>query len=279
MSKPLYEFPPNANVVKGPHAHNSLIIQATNVAFSDEVPRQFANLGIEDFANPFKRCPLRYTFYDFPYPFYPKKVCMFYYSCVVDSHARTITRTIGYGWKYLTVVIGKCIGHKTGSLDQLNLFEQRILFFIMYNKRLDFAQLFIDQVISYIIGNKKPVNVPYPCWLILILSHKEGYVEIHGIIIPIPTLSLKITNATPYEGEFPITMRMQKWIEKPYVVESFDSEEDNGDDRKKDTDEDAAKENDEYDYEVSVGNKEGDDEKNSDKDDEASTTDKGEDYA
>ena len=27
-------------------------------------------------------------------------------------------------WKYLTGVIGKCLGHKTSSLDQLNTFEQ-----------------------------------------------------------------------------------------------------------------------------------------------------------
>ena len=58
-------------------------------------------------------------------------------------------------------------------------------------------------------------------------------------------------------------MRMQKCIEKPYVVESSDSEED-----------------DENDDDIEAGNKEGvDEEEDTDKDEEESATVKGEDFA
>ncbi|CAI9284735.1 unnamed protein product [Lactuca saligna] len=52
----------------------------------------------------------------------------------------------------------------------------------------------------------------------LILSREEDYVEIHGIIIPILALSSKIINAAPSKDDFPITARMQKWTENPYVL-------------------------------------------------------------
>ncbi|CAI9302981.1 unnamed protein product [Lactuca saligna] len=55
------------------------------------------NLGIEDFFNYVKSCPLLYAFCDFPNPFYPKQVCELYYSCFVDSSAQTISSTIGDG--------------------------------------------------------------------------------------------------------------------------------------------------------------------------------------
>lgn len=35
----------------------------------------------------------------------------------------TIHQSFHFGWKYLTGVIGKFLGHKSGSLNQLNLFE------------------------------------------------------------------------------------------------------------------------------------------------------------
>lgn len=98
MSKPLYEFDPNANVVKDPHAHDSpIVIQANNVDFSDVIQKYFVSIGIEDFVNYVKSYPLRYAFWDFLNPFYPKQVCKFYYSCSVDSNAQTITGTILYG--------------------------------------------------------------------------------------------------------------------------------------------------------------------------------------
>ncbi|CAI9290140.1 unnamed protein product [Lactuca saligna] len=71
------------------------------------------------------------------------------------------------------------------------------------------------------------MNVPNIRCLGLNLSHKQGYVESHGIIIPIPTLSSKIINVAPSIDDLCITARIRKWIENPYVVESLDSEEAN----------------------------------------------------
>ncbi|CAI9285227.1 unnamed protein product [Lactuca saligna] len=98
MTKSLYKFLPNTNVVKGPHALDSpIIIQANNVAFSDYIPKQFDNSGIEDFFDYVKSCTHRYTFCDFLDPFYPKQVCEFYYFCSVDSDAQSISGKIGDG--------------------------------------------------------------------------------------------------------------------------------------------------------------------------------------
>ncbi|CAI9290132.1 unnamed protein product [Lactuca saligna] len=76
----------------------------------------------------------------------------------------------------------------------------------MYNTRLDFAQLFLHQ------------------------ARDEGYYGNHGISIPIRGLSSKIINVAPTEDDLHIAVRMQKWIDKPYLVESFDSEEEDEDD-------------------------------------------------
>lgn len=104
MLKPLYEFLPNANVIKGPHAHDSpIIVQANNMSFSNFIPKQFLNSGIEDFINYVKSCHLRYAFCNFPVLFYPKQVCEFYYSCSIDFDTQTITETNGYGQSRVTI--------------------------------------------------------------------------------------------------------------------------------------------------------------------------------
>ncbi|CAI9300707.1 unnamed protein product [Lactuca saligna] len=75
ISKSLYEFAPSANVIKCPHAPDStIIIPSINVAVSGEIPKQFANSGIEDFVDYVKSGHLRYAFCNFPDHFYPKKV-------------------------------------------------------------------------------------------------------------------------------------------------------------------------------------------------------------
>ncbi|CAI9282533.1 unnamed protein product [Lactuca saligna] len=81
------------------------------------------------------------------------------------------------------------------------------------------------------------MHVPYLCFLGLILSREEGYVEIHGIIIPNLDISSKTINPTPSEGDLIITEKMQKWINKPYGCESSDSEEENDEDNKEVDDE------------------------------------------
>lgn len=57
-------------------------------------------------------------------------------------------------WNFLTGVLGKCLTHKPRSLDQLNAFEQCILFSFIKNKQLDFTQLIFDQYVEKIKGNK-----------------------------------------------------------------------------------------------------------------------------
>ncbi|CAI9281127.1 unnamed protein product [Lactuca saligna] len=93
-------------------------------------------------------------------------------------------------------------------MDQLNLFEKTILCSI----------------------------VTYPYWLGSILAREEGYTKNHGLTIPIPTLSLKIINVPMSEDYLHITLRIQKSIHKPDVVESSNSiEEDDEDDGEEST--------------------------------------------
>ncbi|CAI9303070.1 unnamed protein product [Lactuca saligna] len=80
----------------------------------------------------------------------------------------------------------------------------------------------------------------------------------HALDYSIIIQSTKIINGAPSWDDFPITVRMQKCIEKPYVVESSDSEEDNDEDGNNDDDGDE-EDNDNENSEAS--NKEGADEK------------------
>ncbi|CAI9282313.1 unnamed protein product [Lactuca saligna] len=75
-----------------------------------------------------------------------------------------------------------------------------------------------------------------------LLQYAFWCVESHGIIIPIPSLSSKIINVAPIQVNLPITMRMQKWIEKPYVVESYEFEDDDKNDKEDGNEEDGNKE-------------------------------------
>lgn len=77
------------------------------------------------------------------------------------------------------------------------------------HKRLDFGQLFLDQLIECVSGNKKSTYVPYPHLLGLIWAHsEEGYNFNLGVIIPIVVLSSKITNIAPSNGDMHITHNM-----------------------------------------------------------------------
>ncbi|CAI9303006.1 unnamed protein product [Lactuca saligna] len=84
MSKVLYVFSHDDNVVKGPHAPDTpIVIQANNVAFSNMIPNQYKNSRIEDMTTMSKyilfvmhfvifqircilrKCPLFESLYDF----------------------------------------------------------------------------------------------------------------------------------------------------------------------------------------------------------------------
>lgn len=77
MSKVIYVFASDDDVVKSPHAPDTpIFVQANNIAFSDIIPNQLKNFGIEIFVNYVKTYPLcYYAFCDFLEPFYPKQVC------------------------------------------------------------------------------------------------------------------------------------------------------------------------------------------------------------
>lgn len=96
------------------------------------------------------------------------------------------------------------------------------------------------------------------------MASDEGYFEKHRISIPIHTLSSKIINTVATEDDLHITIKMQKLIEKTYVVESSDSEEED--------DEDDSKEG--TDIEVDEENHEDDSEEDTDNDEDESTADK-----
>lgn len=74
-----------------------IFIDATNFSFSDVIPTQHQDSGIEDFVHFIKSCPLLNAFCDVPNRFYPKQVCEFYYSCIVDTNGETISGTVGDG--------------------------------------------------------------------------------------------------------------------------------------------------------------------------------------
>lgn len=76
-------------------------------------------------------------------------------------------------------------------------------------------------MIDCITRNKKLAYVPYPRWLGIILARDEGYIDNHGIIIPIPALSLKIINVAHIDGEKNITQIMANWMVNPYINESL----------------------------------------------------------
>ena len=107
-------------------------------------------------------------------------VCKEYSEMPTDEQCNAMNSTIGYnealegihnniilrqclspGWKYMTGVIGKCLCYKNSSLDQLNLYELKVLYGIYLNKRIDYAQLFFDQITEFIFGRKRPSYVPF----------------------------------------------------------------------------------------------------------------------
>ncbi|CAI9287306.1 unnamed protein product [Lactuca saligna] len=244
MSKALFEFSPNANVVKGPHTHDSpIVIQANNRTFYDVIPKYFVNSGIKDFINYVKSYSLRYVFYDFPHIFYPNKVCEFYYSCSFDSRAQTITGTIGdeEKWKSIHETLGYNFALQGNSCDPSKYTLRRCS---------GVGWKYLSGLIDCITRNKNPTYVPYPCWLGLTLARdKEGYNVNHGDIIPIPTLSSKIISAALSDGDMHITQRMENWIENPYTVESYDSEEEDDDEDNEEGDYDEEEVDDEEDVE------------------------------
>lgn len=162
-----------------------------------------------------------------------------YYEAPSEVKCRSILQHLGYDftlqgnpnkytlrqcfrarWKYLTGVIGKCLRHKTRSLEQLNLFKQHIVYVMACNKKLDFAQIVFDQMVECFTENKKSADVPYPLWLVLLMACTgTGYNNNHGEYMPFLVLSSKIINASPTNGDPHLAQRMENWVQNPYYIE------------------------------------------------------------
>lgn len=74
-----------------------IILNNKNVAYSDVIPPNFQNKGLEEFVWFLKVHPLRYALVHHVVSFYPKHVCKYYYTCNYDKQSETIIGTIGNG--------------------------------------------------------------------------------------------------------------------------------------------------------------------------------------
>ena len=109
------------------------------------------------------------------------------------------------GWKLVTGIIGKCLGHKTGSLDQLNLFELRILHALVANRMFDFAGLIFDHLVDTISGKARPAYVTFPRFIGLFLQHLgDGYAGEPEDEHPCPMMSPRLFSAAPQVSD-PLT--------------------------------------------------------------------------
>ena len=123
-------------------------------------------------------------------------------------------------WKYLTGVIGKCLGHKTSSLDQLNTIELQILYCLVYNKRTDYARLFFDHFVHIISGTKCSNYVPYPRWLALVFDiFYQGYTINCGPERQVPLLSSRIIQGLPSPDDVYMTETMLNYIAHPFTLD------------------------------------------------------------
>ncbi|KAL4579768.1 hypothetical protein LXL04_015933 [Taraxacum kok-saghyz] len=121
------------------------------------------------------------------------------------------------GWKLVTGIIGKCLGHKTGSLDQLNLFELRILHALVANRMYDFAGLIFDHLVATISGKARPTYVTFPRFIGLFLQHiGDGYAGEPEDERPCSTMSPRLFSTAPQAGDPPPFPHMVDWSANPY---------------------------------------------------------------
>ena len=124
------------------------------------------------------------------------------------------------GWKLLTGIIGTCLGHKTGSLDQLNLFELRILQAIVADRMYDFAGLMFDHFVDTISDRARPSYITFPRLIRLCLQHLgDEYAGEPEDEMNCPVLSSRMFSAVPQDGDPHLTPYMLAWIEHTYVAE------------------------------------------------------------
>ncbi|KAL4572865.1 hypothetical protein LXL04_019653 [Taraxacum kok-saghyz] len=93
----------------------------------------------------------------------------------------------------------------------------RILRAMVVNRQLDFAGLIFDHLVETINGKQRPPYVTFPRWIDLCLQHLGiGYVGAPEDEIKFATMSSRLINVAPQDGDPHLTNNMLAWSADPY---------------------------------------------------------------
>ncbi|CAI9265233.1 unnamed protein product [Lactuca saligna] len=134
------------------------------------------------------------------------------------------------GWKFFTSALCKCVGHKSHSGDQLSNYEQQVVCSLLLNKRLDYGELFFDQLVQLLYANVRADHVPFPCWIALVFDKffAADYFSHSGNPIQCPRMSVRMYQDDPLDTDIVISDRMREWISNPYTMPSLTADTDEG---------------------------------------------------
>nr|KAJ0187089.1 hypothetical protein LSAT_V11C900489010 [Lactuca sativa] len=134
------------------------------------------------------------------------------------------------GWKFFTGALCKCVGHKSRSGDQLSNYEQQVVCSLLLNKRLDYGELFFDQLVQLLRANVRADHVPFPRWIALVFDKffVADYFSHSGNPIQCPRMSVRMYQDDPLDTDIGISDRMREWIANPYTVPSLTADTDEG---------------------------------------------------
>ncbi|KAL7592928.1 hypothetical protein Lser_V15G35435 [Lactuca serriola] len=134
------------------------------------------------------------------------------------------------GWKFFTGALCKCVGHKSRSGDQLSNYEQQVVCSLLLNKRLDYGELFFDQLVQLLRANVRVDHVPFPRWIALVFDKffTADYFSHSGNPMQCPRMSVRMYQDDPLDTDIGISDRMREWIANPYTVPSLTDDTDEG---------------------------------------------------
>ncbi|KAI3523651.1 hypothetical protein L1887_01932 [Cichorium endivia] len=135
-----------------------------------------------------------------------------------DAEKTVLRQCFPAGWRFLTGVIGRCLGYKQSSLDQLNAYELCLLYGMVLNKNFDYARLIFDQLISLVTCKTRTSYVAFPRFLALALQFEtpEYGSAVDSSCMP-PSLSPKIFGTSaPADNDPSLLACMTGWISSPY---------------------------------------------------------------
>ena len=88
---------------------------------------------------------------------------------------------------------------------------------MVINRQLDFASLMFDHLVETMSGKQHPTHVTFPRCIALFLQHiGTGYVGEPEDAIDFTTISTRLINAAPQDGDPHLTNNMLAWIADPY---------------------------------------------------------------